>query len=242
MDDIHIPCIVWFHGDPPPDLSQFSDPIRIPFTFLPYASSAPTAAAAVAPTSRSEPTHDPNGSHGPQQDTRISAAQPSEGTHAPDKSNYDPAAPVRWPDGHVPVDPWTKRPLLKPAFVDLGANISAGRRLQGSEWQEPLRREHAFYDLFRQHGPMDYQRTGPHGKTGFDRGFLDFGNYNFGVVAAAAGYPEWLATPAAGLYTLDRNPRSAQTLYGLCRRNEPLIQMGYRDFLHHGAEQVHENP
>ena len=32
MDDIHIPCIVWFHGDPPPDLSGISDPIRIPFT------------------------------------------------------------------------------------------------------------------------------------------------------------------------------------------------------------------
>ena len=32
MDDIRIPCIVWFHGDPPPDLSGYSDPIRIPFT------------------------------------------------------------------------------------------------------------------------------------------------------------------------------------------------------------------
>ena len=32
MDDIRIPCIVWFHGDPPPDLSGISDPIRIPFT------------------------------------------------------------------------------------------------------------------------------------------------------------------------------------------------------------------
>lgn len=40
MDDIHIPCIVWFHGDPPPDLSQFSDPIRIPFTFLPHRNAA----------------------------------------------------------------------------------------------------------------------------------------------------------------------------------------------------------
>lgn len=35
MDDIRIPCIVWFHGDPPPDLSGFTDPIRIPFTLLP---------------------------------------------------------------------------------------------------------------------------------------------------------------------------------------------------------------
>ena len=33
MDDIHIPCIVWFHGDPPPDLSHMADPIRIPFMF-----------------------------------------------------------------------------------------------------------------------------------------------------------------------------------------------------------------
>jgi len=32
VDDIRIPCIVWFHGDLPPDLSGFTDPIRIPFT------------------------------------------------------------------------------------------------------------------------------------------------------------------------------------------------------------------
>ena len=32
MDDIRIPCIVWLQGDPPPDLSGISDPIRIPFT------------------------------------------------------------------------------------------------------------------------------------------------------------------------------------------------------------------
>jgi len=35
MEAIRIPCIVWFPGDPPPDVSGFSDPIRIPFTFRP---------------------------------------------------------------------------------------------------------------------------------------------------------------------------------------------------------------
>ena len=33
MDDIHIPCIVSFHGDPPPDLSHMVAPIRIPSLF-----------------------------------------------------------------------------------------------------------------------------------------------------------------------------------------------------------------
>ena len=31
MDDIRIPCIVWLPGDPPPDLSGISQPIRISF-------------------------------------------------------------------------------------------------------------------------------------------------------------------------------------------------------------------
>ena len=31
MYDIRIPCVVWFHGDLPPDLSGISDPIRISF-------------------------------------------------------------------------------------------------------------------------------------------------------------------------------------------------------------------
>ena len=37
MDDIRIPCIVWFHGDPPPDLSGISNPIRIPFVLRRHA-------------------------------------------------------------------------------------------------------------------------------------------------------------------------------------------------------------
>lgn len=41
MDDIRIPCIVWLRGDPPPDLSGISDPIRIPFTLRPRAMARP---------------------------------------------------------------------------------------------------------------------------------------------------------------------------------------------------------
>jgi hypothetical protein len=32
MEDLHIPCILWFQGDPPADPTDFADPIRIPFT------------------------------------------------------------------------------------------------------------------------------------------------------------------------------------------------------------------
>jgi len=30
MDDLRIPCVLWFPGDPPPDLSGFAEPIRLP--------------------------------------------------------------------------------------------------------------------------------------------------------------------------------------------------------------------
>lgn len=30
MDDLVIPCILWFPGDPPPDLSGFAEPICFP--------------------------------------------------------------------------------------------------------------------------------------------------------------------------------------------------------------------
>lgn len=50
MDDIRIPCIVWFHGDPPPDLSGYSDPIRIPFTLRARERGQPVIPAGRYPT------------------------------------------------------------------------------------------------------------------------------------------------------------------------------------------------
>ena len=32
MEDLRIPCVLWFQGDPPADPTDFADPIRIPFT------------------------------------------------------------------------------------------------------------------------------------------------------------------------------------------------------------------
>ena len=31
MDDLRVPCLIWFDGDPPPDLSGLSQLVRIPF-------------------------------------------------------------------------------------------------------------------------------------------------------------------------------------------------------------------
>jgi hypothetical protein len=62
-------------------------------------------------------------------------------------------------------------------------------------------REAAMSALFLPGQPMDYQRV--YGKDGLiNRSFIAFGNYNFGVVAAAAGYTKKQAHLAAGAANL----------------------------------------
>ena len=50
MEEIRMPCIVWFPGDPAPDVSGFSDPIRVPFTFRSYTDAAAPGADGNGPT------------------------------------------------------------------------------------------------------------------------------------------------------------------------------------------------
>jgi hypothetical protein len=69
---------------------------------------------------------------------------------------------------------------------------------------------------------MDYQRI--YGPT-----FIDFGNYNYGVVAAAAGYTEREALIAAGAYNFTGNGDKSG-IYFNSPRNMQLIEAGFDDY------------
>ena len=238
MDDIHIPCIVCFHGDPPPDLSGISDPIRIPFTIHRYGDPQPPTAAhesnMLPPTMESLAGNPPvfrQVDRSPDLSLGAPHSPPNKVKEAP-----DPAVRVEWPDGYIPIDPFTKRPLVKPAFVDLRINVEIGRHMAAEKQEWPLSRELDFYRNFHEYGPMDYQRTGQSGHIPFAKQYTDFANYNYGLVGAAAGYSLGLLLWAAGTYNRLVHPESNQTVYGLPQSNATMIEMGYQDLIAHGSK------
>jgi hypothetical protein len=103
MDDIRIPCIVWLYGDPPPDVSNHSDPIRIPFTIRPE-----TGSAAPRPRRSISGSHDTHGQTNgntsagehPGHDVPAVAVRPRDAKRTPDAEVAPPVTPVGWPDGY----------------------------------------------------------------------------------------------------------------------------------------------
>ena len=72
---------------------------------------------------------------------------------------------------------------------------------------------------------MDYQRT--YGADGLiNRAFIDFGNYNYGAVAAAVGYTKAEALVAAGAANLLGSGDKAGPYFNN-PRNLPFITGGY---------------
>lgn len=96
MDDIHIPCIVWFHGDPPPELSQFSDPIRIPFTFRPHADAGSPGSNAIVSAALTELCL----AEHPNQGIPVVAAHLTGAMHAPSAPAEDRATPFGGSDDY----------------------------------------------------------------------------------------------------------------------------------------------
>ena len=96
-------------------------------------------------------------------------------------------------------------PMLMPDDVSLEDNVKMGQSLAGFPQFPPSvdagmsPREGAMAYLFLPgHGPMDYQSA--YGTSGqYNRNFVDFTNYNYGVVAAAAGYSRDDALAYAGM-------------------------------------------
>jgi hypothetical protein len=132
--------------------------------------------------------------------------------------------------GTVVKNPRTNAPLLQPDAVSLAQNAQIGQVLSllPSAFSippgEPIR-EAAMTALFFRGQPMDYQRV--YGNDGeINRDYIDFGNFNYGVVAAAAGYTFDQAILAAGLVnSLGGGDKSGP--YFNNPRNLDLIRMGY---------------
>jgi hypothetical protein len=81
----------------------------------------------------------------------------------------------------------------------------------------------------RRGGEWDYQRTySPSGKI--NREYINIGNYNYGVVAAAAGYTLDEAQAAAGLVNLSGRGAKSLTYYGGNPRNAQWIAKGWKDY------------
>ncbi len=108
-------------------------------------------------------------------------------------------------------------PMKKPRGVSLEENARIGQALAAQEEQAAVDAQQGIVSLddgiinpkdasmialfWPGLGSMDYQRKfGTDGKI--DRDYIDFGNYNYGVVAAAAGYSWEYATMASGLANL----------------------------------------
>ncbi|HME23311.1 MAG TPA: hypothetical protein VKI44_18620 [Acetobacteraceae bacterium] len=168
------------------------------------------------------PTSDHLGQHPfPRRSRDLPDTDAATGTGTTAGSGGDPV-PVTLDDGSVVQDPRTGGPLLQPAEVSLARNEEIGQLL--SRLPHPDR-EAAMVALFAPGGLMDYQRT--YGSDGrINRTFIDFGNFNFGAVAAAAGYTKTEALIAAGAANLlGTGDKSGP--YFINPRNLPFIVGGY---------------
>jgi RHS repeat-associated protein len=87
-----------------------------------------------------------------------------------------------------------------------------------------------FVDQVKNYSPWDYKRLG--------RQYEDFGNFNFGVNAAAFGFPYYVGQNGAGIYQQVAGAASAgegtpllRWPYGDARSDAAQIQAGYRYFI-----------
>ena len=86
-------------------------------------------------------------------------------------------------------------------------------------------REFEFRRLFSGGGEMDYHS---HDGKHYNRDYIDFGNYNYGVVSAAAGRVETEMLIASGLYN-QKCSVDKSWVYGNDPKNQAMIIQGYRD-------------
>jgi len=122
----------------------------------------------------------------------------------------DPGAvELTYANGNDVIDAFTKNPLLMPDGVSLDNNIEMGMRMQGlpSFFDDTLtgkffpEKEAVMISLFSSNQPMDYQKIYSNTDQ-INKTYIDFGNYNYGVTAAAAGYSLDQTLLAAGLRNL----------------------------------------
>jgi hypothetical protein len=166
------------------------------------------------------------------------------------------AVPVTLSDGSVVANPVTGSPIQMPSNVLLSDNIKFGETIadlpskldnSSSNNNDLSFRETAMTAAFMPNGSMDYQRidsnrTDSNGNPLINRDYIDFGNYNYGAVGAAAGYSlsqlldagaivnaRNILTPNVGMVL---NPFDATdaTPWLSNPRNDMFITMGYNAY------------
>lgn len=155
-------------------------------------------------------------------------------------------------DGSIVHNPRTGNALQMPSGVSLKANIESGKWLATLPTLPTLSnvtREEMMINYFKPGGTMDYQRTFSVDKGKINPLYIDFGNYNYGVVAAAAGYSLNQALDAAAivngrnikkdlLYSLNGDRNMITNPFNATRenplfsnpRNNIFIINGYNDY------------
>lgn len=149
------------------------------------------------------------------------------------------AAPLLYPNGVPVIDPNTKEPYPAPSGIDVLDNVARGAALApfANMWTPdgPIDgRVLPMITWFRQGGTMDYQR--PDGYFAallfhrFRGDLTHVTNYNFRVVAAAAGYSLDEALSAAGLHNRwVGRPDSSDTSWGISQDAVNNITQGWND-------------
>ena len=144
---------------------------------------------------------------------------------------------LTYPDGN-PVLNHEGWPMLRPATMDVQKNMELGKQIAPMAFLQPPEgsvmdnRDTHMYAWFSHGGPMDYQRPDGARRSGqsFRPEYTEVSSYNFGAVAAAAGYSRDDAMQAAGLYNRLRGNMSGEiTAYGNKRENEENIKRGWQD-------------
>ena len=133
-------------------------------------------------------------------------------------------------DGTALRDRRSETAMLKPAGVSAQQTVKFAKAFSG------LQQNLAAAEAFRPGGAMDFQRTkstlrDKNGEVMIDQRFIAFGNYNFGVFAAASHMSrnEALAG-AAMIYRLDGG-RDQSGPYGGNPINSGQIKQGYIDYM-----------
>ncbi len=118
-------------------------------------------------------------------------------------------------------------PMLMRDGASLAGNIRRGEEIS-DEHDDIVDQYKDMSDLFHRGGPMDYQR--PHGADGdINRDYIDFGNYNYGAVAAAAGLSWAEAMIAAGIVNRLGGNDTSGPLWNN-PRNLEFIRRGFSDY------------
>jgi len=83
----------------------------------------------------------------------------------------------------------------------------------------------AMLALLQEYGPMDYQKS----SGVFNADYRDFGDYDYGVVAAAAGHAKDEAIIAAGIYNATSTNDKSGAFFNN-PKNPSFVERGYDDY------------